>query len=172
MPVCRPMMATPLGAAFLFGGIIRSLLPPPCPPWLVAFLCTCLAPIYALSSWKPRSWRMLCRPVAMSAFACRWWIVGGCVAAVLWWMLCHCDRVAWWMLCHLWLLRAWRMLCRHSSRLCRYGRAFRWMLRHHLLLRVGDSFLYRSSSSGGLLFGWLVWSVLPLRVSSVVCGRL
>ena len=104
---------------------------------------------------KPRSWQMLSHLVVMSAFACRWWIVGGCVAAVLWWMLCHRDRVAWWMLCHLWLLRAWRVLCRHSFMFCRYGCAFRWMLRHHLLLRVGDSFLCRSSSLGGLCLGGL-----------------
>jgi hypothetical protein len=43
---------------------------------------------------------------------------------------------------------------------------------HHLLLRVGDSFFVQVQLFGWSLFGWLVWSVLPLRVSSVVCGRL
>ena len=87
MPVCRPMMATPSGAVFLLGGIIRSLHSPAAPHgwspdrWFI--LHTCLAP-FALSPWKPRSWRMLCRLGSMSAFTCRWWFVGpgGCVAAV------------------------------------------------------------------------------------------
>ena len=87
MPVRRPMMATPSGAVFLLGGIIRSLHSPAAPHgwspdrWFI--LHTCLAP-FALSPWKPRSWRMLCRLGSMSAFTCRWWFVGpgGCVAAV------------------------------------------------------------------------------------------
>ena len=126
---------------------MADALPPCCD------VCFCLQMV---DRWP---WRMLCRRIR-----------------VLWWMLCHRDRVAWLMLCHLWLLRAWRMLCRHSSRLCCYGRAFRWMLRHHLLLRVGNSFLCRSSSSGGLCLGGLfgvsspsVFLLLSVAVCEFVC---
>jgi len=54
LPACWPMMATPLGAIFLLGGIIRLPLLPPCPQgwsfdqWFILY--TCLASFYILSS--------------------------------------------------------------------------------------------------------------------------
>ena len=147
------MMVTPSGAVFLVGGIICSLLPPSCPPWLVAFLCTCLTLIYALSSWKPRSWRI----------ACRWWIVGpgGCFAVGIM-LFGGCFAAGGYFEfggCFVAIPLLWQMLCRR-------GRDIRWMFHHRFLLRAcslgifGDNILCRSCS-GGLCLGGLLGESSP-----------
>ena len=99
-------------------------------------------------------------PYASGCFAAVIVLLDGCFATCDYFELGGCVAV---------ISLLWRMLCRH-------GRAFRWMLRHHLLLRVGVSFLCRSSSSGGLCLGGLfgvsspsVFLLLSMAVCEFVC---
>ena len=144
MPVCRPMMATPSGAVFLVGGIIRSLLPPLCPHgwspdrWFI--LGTCLASFYTLSSWKSRPWWIVGRG---GCFASVIVLFGGCFAT------CGCFEFGG---CFAAFPLLWQMLCR-------LGRAIRSMFGHRLVLRACSPLaslatVFRASPALRVAFDW------------------
>ena len=174
MPVRRPMMATPSGAVFLLGGIIRSLHSPAVPPMAGRLI--------GGSSCIPASLRFLhCRPGSLGR--------GGCFAVLVRCLLLLADGGSLALadalpLCSCCLVDAlppmvtssladalppfllWRILCRR-------GCAFRWMLFYRLLLRGYDSTLCRSCSSGGhcsgVLFGGPPFVLLLLSAAAAVC---
>ena len=148
-------MATPSGAVFLLGGIIRSLHSPAVPPMAGRLI--------GGSSCIPASLRLHCRPGSLGR--------GGCFAVLVRCLLLLADGGSLALadalpLCSCCLVDAlppmvtssladalppfllWRILCRR-------GCAFWWMLFYRLLLRGCDSTLCRSCSSGGYCSGVL-----------------